>query len=70
MNTTKYKRTIIRNFIEATSTARTMNSLIADNLSEYKYEDLEGIELYLSTDNLSGFGVVTITGELVNVFSF
>ena len=55
--------------MEATSTARTMNSLIADNLSEYKYEDLEGIELYLAVDNLSGFGVVTTTGELVNVFS-
>ena len=69
MNTTKYKRTTIRSFMEATSTARTMNSLIADNLSEYKYEDLEGIELYLANDNLSGFGVFTNTGELVNVFS-
>jgi len=34
MSTTKYKRTTIRNFMGATSAARAMNSLIAENLSE------------------------------------
>lgn len=54
--------------MSAVKQARIVNSHIKDNLSLYKYEDLEGIDLYLSNDHNSGFGVTRV-GELVNVFS-
>ena len=66
MNTIK---TTIGNFINVTSEARELDKNIMDNLSQYEHEDLNGIDLYLSDDEFSGFGIVRKTMELVNVFS-
>lgn len=63
-----YQRVTIRTFMAATSTARKLSKHVQVNLSEYKYEDLEAIDLYLAEDHKSGFGIKR-GGELVNVFS-
>lgn len=62
-----YKRVTIRAFLAAIEAARSVNHLVKLATSALSYEDLEGCELYLSGDGLSGFGIRQ--GELINVFS-
>ena len=66
---TNFKRVSIRTFLSAIELARIESELVKINTSDLNYELLEGIDLYLSDDLKSGFGIRTKNGELVNVFS-